>query len=115
MQDFINTAEEEGIDCEGAGVRGSAATYTSSNPNKVGQYFDSRGKGKSDIDAFLVSDGWLKCRPDKKGFCHPAKVADEYPKLVACGKKWSDKLGREITPALFRHSAPAFDEPYIPY
>lgn len=115
MQELMSTAEAQGIICKGAGVRGSAVTFTSSNPFKVGQSFDSRGQGKSDIDAFLVSDEWLKCRPNGKGFFHPDKVAEKYPNLVAWGEKWSEKLGREITPAIFRSDAPAFDEPYIPF
>ena len=114
MNELYQAADNSGIESEGTGVRGSAATYTSSNPNKPGAYFDSRSK-RSDIDAFLVSDGWLECRPDRKGFVHPDKVAEAYPKLVEWGQKWSQKLGREITPAIFRSDASAFDGPYIPY
>ncbi|MCG2594424.1 hypothetical protein LZ009_16730 [Ramlibacter sp. XY19] len=115
MEELCQTAQKQGIACKTVGVRGSAATYTSSNPNKKGQHFDSRGKGKSDIDAFIVSDSRLECRPNKTGFFHPDKVADAYPKLAEWGEAWSEELGREITPAVHKSTSPALDEPYIAY
>jgi hypothetical protein len=115
MQDLCNTAQEQGIACKTVGVRGSAATYTSSSPHKKGQHFDSRGKGKSDIDAFIVTDTPLDSWPNKYGFFHPLDVAEEFPELAEWGEGWGKKLGREITPAVHKSWAPALKEPYIAY
>jgi hypothetical protein len=115
MEDLCKTAKGQGIPCKTVGVRGSAATYTSSNPNKKGQYFDSRGKGKSDIDAFIVSDKRLDCRPNRDGFFHPDKVAESYPALAQWGEDWSEKLGREISPGIHKSTSPALAEDYIAY
>lgn len=115
MEDLCQAAQKQGIACKTVGVRGSAATYTSSNPHKKGQTFDSRGQGKSDIDAFIVSDSRLACRPNASGFFHPDKVAESYPKLAEWGEAWGEELGREITPGVHKSTSPALDEPYIAY
>lgn len=114
MQDLCATAQQQGIECAVVGVRGSAATYESRNPRKKGQYFDSRRK-KSDIDAFIVTDSYVKCRPDRKGFCHPDRVAESYPTLDKWGEEWGKELGREITPAIHKPESPALKEDYIAY
>jgi hypothetical protein len=115
MEDLCQTAHDQGIACKTVGVRGSAATYTSSNPHKKGQHFDSRGKNKSDIDAFIVSDTKLECRPNRTGFFHPDKVAESYPALAGWGQDWTEELGREITPGVHKSTSPALKEPYIAY
>jgi hypothetical protein len=36
------------------------------------------------------------------GFIHPDKLAKRYPALKQWSKKWTQKLGREITPGAFK-------------
>ena len=115
MQSLCDKLSDMGISCSELGVRGSAATFQSNNPNKKGQYFDSRGKGKSDVDAFFVTDDRLKCYPSKVGFFHPDKVKAEYPDIDDWNDEWSKKLGRKIEAAAFKSSADALTEDYISY
>lgn len=114
MQELCEAAKDDRIEVQEAGVRGSAATYNSMNPNKTGQHFDSRGKGKSDIDAFIVTKSHLNSRPSREGFFHPDKLK-EYPALVKWSEDWSKKLGRDIEPAAFISTAPALKEQYIKF
>jgi hypothetical protein len=115
MEDLCQEAQKRGVACKTVGVRGSAATYTSNNPHKKGHYFDKKGEGKSDIDAFIVSDSRLDCRPNRDGFFHPDKVAESYPDLAQWGQDWSNELGRDITPGVHKSTSPALKEDYIAY
>jgi hypothetical protein len=116
MNELYKACEESGITVKYVGVRGSAATYKSRNPHKKGQTFDSKGKGRSDIDAFFVTtDFFDDIRPNKDGFFHPDKMNREFPALKEWGKKWTKTLRRDITPGAFRPSAAAMNQDRISY
>jgi hypothetical protein len=107
MGELDTALAEEGIDASAVGVRGSSVTFKSNNPNKKGSYFDKRGKGKSDIDVFIVTKDYLKVKPSKKGIFYDKDMAAAYPKIDAWNKKWSGKLDpkRKVAVAGFRPAA----------
>jgi hypothetical protein len=107
MAELESILADEGIEATAIGVRGSSVTFTSNNPNKPGSYFDKRGTGKSDIDVFFVTDGYLACRPSRKGIFHDSEVAEHYPAIAAWNSKWSARLDpkRKVAAAGFRPGA----------
>lgn len=117
MQDLCDTANAQGIVVKVVGVRGTAATFKSANPNKPGHHFDKKGPNSSDIDIFFVTDSFLAnpARPNKHGFVHPDKIAEAYPDIEGWNQEWTTKLGRDATAAAFRSASPALTEPHVPY
>jgi hypothetical protein len=107
MGELETALSDSGIPTTAVGVRGSSVTFNSNNPNKVGSYFDKKGKGKSDIDVFFVSKGFLKVAPSNKGVFYDDAVAAAYPLIDAWNDKWSKKLKppRKVAVAGFRPSA----------
>jgi hypothetical protein len=90
--------EKEGIAVSAVGVRGSSVTVISNNPNKRGKRFDG-GKKASDIDAFFVPKGFLKCSPSGGGQFRDDDVAEEYPAISDWNQKWSEILNRPVAAA----------------
>ncbi len=107
MSELQTALTDSGIKASAVGVRGSSVTFKSNNPNKVGSYFDKKGKGKSDIDVFFVTTDRLKCAPSKKGIFYDSAVAEKYPAIDAWNDKWSKKLvpPRKVAAAGFKPSA----------
>jgi len=107
MSELEAALTDSGINADAVGVRGSSVTFMSNNPNKVGSYFDKKGKGKSDIDVFFVTTDRLKCAPSKKGMFRDSDVAEKYPAIDAWNDKWSKKLNppRKVAAAGFKPSA----------
>ena len=87
-----------GIDDATVGVRGSSVTGESlTKGTKFGP--------QSDIDFFVESakltEGY-KPSNNIPGFVHPKKILPDYPLLEQWANKWSDLLGREVTPGAFQ-------------
>jgi len=99
MQELKEAAVKDGISDAQPGVRGSSVTGRSHN--KPDRPFDG-GTKPSDIDAFIQTDSSLSSF-NKNGFAHPDKVARNFPNLKAWGEKWSNELGREVTPAIWKN------------
>jgi hypothetical protein len=101
---FLNAAQElhdvlkaSGINDATIGVRGSSVTgYSLTKGTKFGP--------QSDIDFFVESaqltDGY-KASKNIPGFVHPNKILPDYPLLQDWATKWTNTLGRDVTPGAF--------------
>jgi len=94
--------QESGIQFSNIGVRGSAVTNVSSK----GGAFRETALGNlksSDIDVYveLTQEIGLKASENIEGFIHPGKLFEKFPALEKWSEKWSQVLGREITPGAF--------------
>ncbi|WP_240619277.1 RHS repeat domain-containing protein, partial [Chitinophaga costaii] len=92
--------DKSGIKYKEIGVRGSAVSGISS---KGGFWRESAMNGlpASDIDVFvtLEEDIPVSGGLNRPQFIHPDKMIKAYPELKAWSQKWTNILGREITPA----------------
>ncbi|GLR14009.1 hypothetical protein GCM10007907_27990 [Chitinimonas prasina] len=101
---FLNAAQElqdalkaSGINDATIGVRGSSVTgYSLTKGTKFSP--------QSDID-FFVESGQLteayKTSKNIPGFVHPNKILPDYPLLQDWAAKWTNTLGRDVTPGAF--------------
>lgn len=94
--------EQSGIQFSNIGVRGSAVTNVSGKGGTFRQTAIGTLKA-SDIDVYveLTQDIGLKVSKNIEGFIHPSRLLDKYPALQNWSQKWSQILGREITPGAF--------------
>lgn len=97
--ELLTALRNSGINDGLVGVRGSSITGVSSNPNSpsFGRPFGPR----SDID-FFVQSSQITERFGGKRFIHPDELIDALPALEAWSKKWTQELGRKITPAAWQ-------------
>jgi RHS repeat-associated protein len=97
------------------GVRGSSVTNVSSK----GGTFRWDGADPSDIDFFIESqsltDGF-RTSETIPGFVHPDKLLDRHAALRDWSTRWSDILGRDVTPGAFQPGtvpdAPTIEAPW---
>ena len=95
--------KESGLHYKSIGVRGSSVTGLSSKGGAF-RVNPQNGFEASDVDAFveLSEDIDLKASENIPGFIHPNKLFKRYPALKNWSRKWTQKLGREITPGAFK-------------
>ena len=97
VTELKSALKASGIDDSVVGVRGSSVTGGSLTK---GTTFGSQ----SDIDFFIESrqltEGYT---PSKNipGFVHPNKILPDYPLLQDWSAKWTNLLGRDVTPGGF--------------
>ena len=91
------------------GVRGSSVTGKSNKAGTgEGGFFRLHAqtkKGASDIDLFFELDddiAGLTVSTQQPGFIHPDKLTKKVKGLKEWSKKWTQKLGREVTPGAFK-------------
>jgi len=100
--DELNTAlKNSGLEVESVQVRGSAATGVSSKGDGTFRIETQNGLPPSDIDVAVelktpVTN--ITTSKNQPGFIHPDKMLKTYPELKTWSEKWSEILGREITP-----------------
>ena len=97
--ELLAALRNSGINDGSVGVRGSSITGVSSNPNSPS--FGRPFGPKSDID-FFVQSAQITERFQGKKFIHPDELIDAFPALEAWSKKWTQELGRKITPAAWK-------------
>ena len=92
-----------GISDATVGVRGSSVTGFGGNPKSptFGQPFGPT----SDIDLFVESTQAVNAFKKQPGFVHPDKMIDAFPGLDAWSQRWSDILGRPVSPAAWKPGA----------
>lgn len=102
--EFLTAAKElqtalrnSGIDDAVVGVRGSSVTgYSITKGTQFGP--------QSDIDFFIesvkITDGYTLSK-NIPGFVHPNKILPDYPALQDWSAKWTNNLGRDVTPGAF--------------
>ena len=90
---------KSGLEVESIQVRGSAATGLSSKGGEF-RWEATNGLPASDIDVAIEFKNTINMTTSKNlpGFIHPDKVLKSYPELKGWSIKWSDILGRDITP-----------------
>ncbi len=91
--------QQAGIKYTNIGVRGSAVTNVSSKGGGFRETAIGNLKA-SDIDVFieLAQKVGLNASGKTEGFIHPMKLMKEFPALQQWSQKWSEILGRQITP-----------------
>jgi hypothetical protein len=98
IHDVQSILTKYGIDDAIVGVRGSSVTGFSRIKNTL---FGSQ----SDIDFFIESEKLtqgLKTSQNIPGFVHPKNILSNFPELKNWSRKWSEILGRDITPGGFQ-------------
>ncbi|MFT4171341.1 MAG: LysM peptidoglycan-binding domain-containing protein [Rhodocyclaceae bacterium] len=102
-QELQTALRNSGIDDAVVGARGSSVTGITNNPKS--ENFGNPFGPDSDVDFFVQSqklvDGFKKT-PD---FIHPEQVIKKYPELAKWSARWTEILGREITPAAWKPGA----------
>jgi hypothetical protein len=96
-QELRDALKASGINDATVGVRGSSVTgYSLTKGTQFGS--------QSDIDFFVESgqltDGY-KVSKNIPGFVHPNKILPDYPLLQEWATKWTNILGRDVTPGAF--------------
>ena len=91
---------KSGLDAKSIQVRGSSATGFS---RKGGEFRMEAQNGlkPSDVDVgieFNEPVSGITTSKNQPGFIHPDKMMKNYPDLQVWSEKWSEILGREITP-----------------
>lgn len=89
-----------GLDVKSIYVRGSSATGVSSKGGSF-RIEAQNGLKPSDIDVAIELNKPIEnitTSKNQPGFIHPNKMMKNYPELQAWSEKWSDILGRDITP-----------------
>ena len=91
---------KSGLDAKSIQVRGSAATGVSSKGGGF-RMEAQNGLKPSDVDVGIefnnpVSN--ITTSKNQPGFIHPDKMMKNFPELKAWSEKWSNILGRDITP-----------------
>ena len=97
-RDLQDALRASGIDDAVVGVRGSSVTGRSLTK---GTSFGP----ESDIDFFVESSKLTERYKASKripGFVHPDKILPDYPLLEKWAEKWSEIIGRAITPGAFQ-------------
>ncbi|NKJ21391.1 putative Ig domain-containing protein [Dyella sp. SG609] len=102
-QELIDAMAENGFNDATVGVRGSSVTGFGSNPRSptFGQPFGP----SSDIDLFVESSDVVSAFKNQPNFIHPDRMIDAYPNLDAWSQKWSEILGRPVSPAAWKPGA----------
>ena len=92
-----------GINDAIVGVRGSSVTGFGGNPKSptFGQPFGPT----SDIDLFVESAVAVNAFKKQPGFVHPDKMINAFPGLDVWSQRWSDILGRPVSPAAWKPGA----------
>ncbi|WP_046243446.1 hypothetical protein [Hymenobacter terrenus] len=102
-EDLKAALKESSLAYKSIGVRGSSVTGLSS---KGGSFRTKaqNGLNPSDVDVFIELSDDIDLTDSKSipGFIHPDKIAKRYPALKQWSKKWTQKLGREISPGVFK-------------
>ncbi|WP_207306760.1 hypothetical protein [Xanthomonas oryzae] len=102
-QELMDVMVENGINDATVGVRGSSVTGVSSNPRS--ENFGKPFGPSSDIDMFIESAEVTSAFKKQPNFVHPDRMIDAYPSLDAWSLKWSNILGRPISPAAWKPGA----------
>jgi hypothetical protein len=96
--DLHAALEASGVSDATVGVRGSSVTGFSA---KKGTTFGPQ----SDIDFFVESgqltDGYTTSK-NIPGFVHPNKILPDYAPLQSWADRWTQALGRDVTPGAFK-------------
>lgn len=97
----MEATNKSGLEVKSIQIRGSAASGVSSKGNGLFRETAENGLGPSDIDLGIELKSPLNKMNTSKnqpGFYHPDKIMKKYPELKAWSEKWTEILGREITP-----------------
>lgn len=96
-QQLQGALRQSGITDATVGVRGSSVTgYSLTKGTQFGP--------RSDIDFFVESQqltGGYSTSKNIPGFVHPNKILPDYPLLQDWATKWTNILGRNVTPGAF--------------
>lgn len=89
--------QKSGLKYSNVGVMGSAVTNISSKGGGFRQTAIGTLKA-SDIDVYVELTQQSGLKANSAGFVHPDKLLKNFPELKSWSDKWSEILGRQITP-----------------